>query len=105
MEQTMKILTANRLLDGEVVWLGSKNTWVSDVNFASILESDEELEMALSFAEIAVSDRQIIEPYAVDVENTNGNIEPKSVKEKIRTKGPTTRLDLGKQAEPSALVA
>ena len=101
----MKIITANRLLDGEVVWLGSKKLWVSNVNEANVLNSDEELENALSVAENAVSDRKIIEPYAVDVKNIDGDIEPLSVKEKIRTKGPTTRLDLGKQAEVNALEA
>ena len=101
----MKIITANGLVDGEVVWLGSQKSWVVNINQAELLESNEDTEKAMKIAEGAVVERQIVEPYLVDVESIDGSIVPKSVKEKIRAKGPTIRLDLGKQAETSAFVA
>ena len=101
----MKIITANGLLDGGVVWLGTQNNWVTNIDHAKILKSDTDAEKAMKIAEYAVDNRQIVEPYVVEVDSTDGMIVPKSVKEKIRSKGPTTRLDLGKQSEANTLAA
>ena len=40
----------------------------------------------------------VVEPYAVAVEERNGHIAPKALREAIRAAGPTIRRDLGKQA-------
>jgi hypothetical protein len=46
----------------------------------------------------------IVEPYAVVVELRNGHFAPKALREMIRARGPTVRLDLGKQAQGQAPV-
>ena len=98
----MKLITANRLIDGEVVWFSNQNSWVNDLNKAKVIENAEELARALQMAEEAVADQQILEPYAVDVQRVNDRIEPISMKEKIRAHGPSIQLDFGQQIGLSA---
>jgi hypothetical protein len=40
----------------------------------------------------------VVDPYAMAVEERNGHIAPKALREAIRAAGPTIRRDLGKQA-------
>ena len=44
----------------------------------------------------------VVEPYAVAVEERNGHVAPKALREAIRAAGPTVRRDLGKQAQGHA---
>ena len=101
----MKLITANRLIDGEVVWFSNQNSWVNDLNKAKVIENAEELAKAFQVAEEAVADQQIIEPYAVNVQRVDGIIKPTSMKEKIRAHGPSIQLDFGQQTGPSAFAA
>ena len=93
-----KIVTANRLEDGEVVWLGTGGQWVETVEAAHLLDDKDAVTRALAFAASAVTDRVIVEPYEIDVSLEDGAIVPVKLREKIRAKGPTIRADLGKQA-------
>lgn len=101
----MKIITANLLLEGDVVWLGAGNIWVGSVQAAKIFSSQEELGSALKVAEASVVRREVVEPYALEVTQVNGVITPTTIKERIRTQGPTIRRDLGKQSEKLNQVA
>ena len=40
----------------------------------------------------------VVDPYAIVVEERNGHLAPKALREAIRATGPTIRRDLGKQA-------
>ena len=50
-------------------------------------------------ADQAVADCQVIGPYLIDIADDDGAVRPLHYREAIRSKGPTVRLDLGKQAE------
>ncbi|KZL09486.1 hypothetical protein PsAD2_04088 [Pseudovibrio axinellae] len=95
----MKTITANRLVDGDVVWLGRNGDWVEFVEAAWILNSEEEMRAAEEFAKAGEASQYVLGTYAIDLELKDGHLQPTALKERIRAKGPTTRLDLGKQAQ------
>jgi hypothetical protein len=92
-----KVLTANRLLPGEVVYWNSASGWVGELAEAEIL-ADATAEAALSAAAEWVTRREIVAPYLFDVRVEGGRVVPVKVRELIRSRGPTVRQDLGKQA-------
>lgn len=94
----MKALTANRLIDGEVVWLGRSGTWVETLAAARLLETPEAIAEAEAAGAEAEAARLIVEPYLIDLVREEGEIVPVRFREKIRARGPTVRQDLGKQA-------
>lgn len=95
----MKTITANRLVDGEVVWLGHNAEWVEFVEAAWILNSDADLQAAQELARAGEATQHVIGTYEIELELKDGHLQPKALKERIRAEGPTTRLDLGKQAQ------
>ncbi len=103
----MQIITANRLLDGEVVWMGAGNLWVDSVEAAHVFADKADVEDGLSRAELSVASQDVVEVYAVDVLVVDGEVTPRTLKERIRAAGPTFRSDLGKQARelPAARAA
>lgn len=97
------ILLANDLLDGDIVfWTGQDwSRQLKDAALASDAESAEVLEQAM-VAGLAAN--HVVDAALVDVAlNGFGQAVPRHVRERIKTLGPTVRLDLGKQAEPSTL--
>jgi hypothetical protein len=101
----MKILTANRLTDGEAVWLACDHSWVEaicDAQIAIDVATVEKLERA---GKAAFLKNEVVDVNLIDVSLVNGRVEPQRLRERIRAAGPTNRLDLGKQARPAAAVA
>ena len=90
--------TANRLLDGEAVWLGPKGNWVESFELAQAICTEEQLELSAQQAARADADNIVVEPYEIDLACEGGEIFPVKFREKVRATGPTIRLDLGKQA-------
>ncbi len=93
----MKVVTANRLLDGEVVWLGAEETWVGDLSRANVLETKDDLAAAMAAAQRSIADREVVEAYEVDVLLEDGCLTPKRLRERIRAAGPTILPEFGKQ--------
>lgn len=93
----MKILTANRLSDGEVVWY-AHGRWVETIAGAEIAK-DKTAEAALEAAAArGLAENLVVDVAVIDVEIVDGVIHPLRLRERIRAAGPTTRNDLGKQA-------
>lgn len=94
----MKVLTANRLLDGEVVYLAQGDAWAEDLALARVAgDNDAEIELTTAGA-AAVKARLVVGAYLMPVTIEGGRILPESVRERIRAAGPSNRNDLGKQA-------
>lgn len=90
---SLQVLTANRLLDGEVVfWSGER--WVEQ--FASAQRFDAAGPADAVLAEAKTQPTVLIDPYLIAV--TDDGAAPVSFRERIRALGPTDHLDLGKQA-------
>ena len=84
-----KAITANRLDNGLVVFLDADGGWTLDIAEARIV-TDEELDEALAYGQAQHDARIVIEPYAIDVEMTDGVPVPSRLRERIRAeKGPT----------------
>lgn len=97
----MKVIAANRLTDGETVWLGAHESWVEAIDEALSFD-DDLLEDAVAIAQASVARRLVVEPEPVDVTFEDGRTIPVRLRERIRAAGPTVRTDLGKQAAGSA---
>ena len=93
-----KVLTANRLGVGEVVYWNASRGWVGTFDEAEVLP-DDTAERTLAGAAEWIEKREIVAPYLFDVRIEAGKPVPVKVREVIRAKGPTGRLDLGKQAD------
>ena len=92
-------VTANRLLDGEVVYLTVDDTWSETLADAAVADGKDDCATLLARAEPFVAKREILDPYLFEVDTSSGEVIPSSVRERIRMAGPTVRPDLGKQAE------
>ena len=98
----MKVLTANRLSDGEAVWFSKDRKWVETIADAQV-SGDKDTEAALEIAgKAAFANNEVVDVDLIDVELVDGTIRPLRLRERIRAAGPTIRLDLGKQARSAA---
>jgi hypothetical protein len=95
---TLKVVTANRLGDGAVVYLAAAGAWSAWLEDAAAAETPDGEAALLSHAEQAVETRLVVGPYAMAVTRDRGRLRPTSQREVIRARGPSVRPDLGKQA-------
>lgn len=93
------ILLANDLLDGDVVfWTGT--AWSLDPREALVARDDAGATALEQAAKAGLDSQKVVDAYLVDVTlDAAGHGVPKHYREKIKTEGPTTRRDLGKQAD------
>ncbi len=94
----LKVITANRLRQGDVVYLTADGGWSGRLCDGATVETDDQENAALAVAEGAVAERHVIDPYAMAVARVDGEIRPLGQREIIRSLGPSVRPDLGKQA-------
>jgi len=96
----MQAVTANRLEDGFVVYLTPAGHWSE--RLADCALTDEAAAPALLARAVAeVTTARVVGPYLITVEVENGEIRPLGQRERLRTRGPSVRLDLGYQAQES----
>ena len=93
-----KVVIANRLTDGRVVFLASGERWATQVSEAQVAEGDADAEALLAIGTRLQAAQQVIDPELIDVAVESGEVVPTRPREAIRAKGPTNRPDLGKQA-------
>ena len=94
-----QVLTANRLKDGLVVFLGDGNAWTPWIDDASVARSKEEaVRLEAKGAEQAKMNI-VVGPYLIDVVEEGRKLRAAHIREHLRTLGPSVRLDLGKQVE------
>jgi sulfite reductase (NADPH) hemoprotein beta-component len=95
-----QILIASNLTDGEVVFLGPSG-WERDHRRA---RGDHEAIALEALGKRDISANRGVDVYLADVEiGSDGAPTPLHYREKMRVKGPSVRLDLGKQAGEGAL--
>jgi Protein of unknown function (DUF2849) len=96
--QMPDVITANRLTDGVVVFQTADAAWSEDFNRAAIMADPQATADALNRAKRDEAANLVVDAYPVPVEERNGHVAPKALREAIRAAGPTNRRDLGKQA-------
>lgn len=97
-----KVMTANRLRDGEVVFLTRSGQWNERIDEAVLALEPQALAALEVRAEEDVKATLVTGPYLFDAERIDGKIRATHIRERMRTVGPTVRLDLGKQSEGTA---
>lgn len=95
----MKVITANRLLNGDVVWLAENGSWVERITLAKVYDGKDAVAAALAEGLEAEKNQKVVGVYEMDVTVEEGVIIPVRLREKIRATGPTTHPELGKQAQ------
>lgn len=95
--ETYVLISANRLRDGVVVWLDEDNQWVEELQGACGFDS-RRLESAEAAASLAEMLNQVVSPTQHPATIVNGAPVPSDFRELIRSRGPSIRTDLGKQA-------
>ncbi len=98
----MKALTANRLIDGDVVfWKDGR--WVERFAEAQLWEDDDP--HAIEAEGLGKSQGTVVvDVYLIDLVESEGLWAPLSYRERIRALGPSNHLHHGKQAEGGAMV-
>ena len=91
------LICANRLDDGAVVWLDAGHEWVDTLQQAGAFDAQALVPATLA-AEAAVRANQVVAPTPCEAWLVDGLPEPKSLRERLRSRGPSVRSDLGKQA-------
>jgi hypothetical protein len=89
-EGPAKVITANDLRDGLVVFLDADGGWTHDIATARVVEDGADLDSANTYAKAQHDARVVVEPYPIDVEVVGGVPVPVRFREKIRAdRGPT----------------
>ena len=100
----MKVLTANRLIDGEAVWLAPDHSWSETMDAAEIARDKSAEEKLEAIGADSVRRNEVVDVNLIDVDLLDGVIVPSRLRERIRAAGPTNRPDLGKQARPGVAI-
>ncbi|MBC7157634.1 MAG: DUF2849 domain-containing protein [Rhodobacteraceae bacterium] len=91
-----KVITANALVSGEVVYLTADDRWSPDLSEAEVLE--DEAHAALREIEAAARAAEVVGVYLFEVRHGPRGPEPVHFREAFRATGPSNRFH-GKQAE------
>ncbi|MDE2384995.1 MAG: DUF2849 domain-containing protein [Alphaproteobacteria bacterium] len=95
-------MTANRLGDGLVVFLNRAGNWSEKIDEATLALEPQAAAALEALAAQDVKANYVTGTYLFDAERVDGRIKASHIRERIRTLGPTIRVDLGKQAEGKA---
>ncbi len=92
-----QIISANDLYVGDVVYMNSGGGWTRKLAEAAIAHDAGDAEKLLQRA--VPQQGKVVGPYLADVAlDDDGRPFPTHFREKFRTRGPSIRPDLGKQA-------
>ena len=93
---TPKVITANRLLEGDAVWLTPSGDWSPDIREAELIEDEAHAELRLLEAQAQA--HLIAGAYLADAKPGADGPQPTHFREAFRTRGPSNYAH-GKQAE------
>ena len=82
------VISANRLRDGRVVWLGADGAWPEDLAQAAVL-AGAAVDAGLAAAALAEAAQHVVGAYLVEVARAPGGPVPLRAREKFRAGGPT----------------
>ncbi len=92
---SLKILTANHLVGGQVVFLNDDREWSSDICNAHLAGTEDEAAAIDAIGKLGEAHAIIVGPYLIEVKlDEAGNITPVRLRERLRLNGPSIRPDL-----------
>jgi hypothetical protein len=92
-----RIVSANDLMIGDVVYLTAAGRWTRDLAQAAVATDAEAAEALLARA--AAQQSVVVDPYLAEVALDGDAPRPLHYREAFRARGPSHRPDLGRQAE------
>ena len=92
-----RIISANDLLIGDVIYLTAAGDWTRDLAEAAVARDDAAAQALLTQAE--AQPHRAVGPYLAPVALDGPTPRPLHYREVFRTRGPSNRPDLGRQAE------
>lgn len=95
---TPKVITANALLEGDVVYFTANDGWSREMCQAEVLEDQAHAELRL--IEASRQQAEIVGAYLADVKAGDNGPEPTHFREDFRRTGPSNYFH-GRQAEAS----
>ena len=97
-----QVMTANRLRDGDAVFLTRAGVWSEKIDDAALAVEPQAAAALEARAAEDVKATLITGEYLIKAERVDGKIRAIEIRERMRTLGPTVRQDLGKQADGTA---
>ncbi|MFC4624670.1 DUF2849 domain-containing protein [Daeguia caeni] len=85
----VKVLTANRLIDGQAVWLGADGKWLETIEGALVARHAEAVAALEEAGKRAARDNLVVDVNVIDVEERAEGLYPIRLRERIRLSGPT----------------
>ncbi|MDB4961976.1 MAG: nitrite reductase [Myxococcales bacterium] len=85
------IVTGNFTDDGAVAWRRADGTWSRAIAEAGLL-ADEASAKAIAARAVAAEQREICDPYGIEVFAEGTTIDPLTARQRIRANGPTTPI-------------
>ncbi len=101
-EEKGQVMTANRLRDGDVVFLTRSGAWSEKIDDAVLAQEPQALAALETRAADDVKRNVVTGQYLFEATRIGGKIRADHIRERIRTLGPSVRTDLGKQADGTA---
>lgn len=92
-----EILTGNELTSGATVYLSAGGAWVEGLHLARLFAKEDAAERDSALAATKATGR-VISLEIEEVDEVDGQIVPKRLRERIRAAGPTAPLTLHGQA-------
>jgi len=93
----LKVVTANLLRGGNVVFLSANGRWSEEIGAARVADSDEAVQALEAQARVSEEETEVVGPYLIEVSRGADGLQPVRYREWLRTRGPSVRLDLGYQ--------
>jgi hypothetical protein len=93
---TPKVVTANALLEGDVVYLAADDRWVRDHTEAELIDDEAHAQLRLLAAQ--GREAEVVGPYLADAVAGPDGPEPVHFREAFRTRGPSN-YPHGRQAQ------
>ena len=95
MPGTAKVMTANRLREGHVVYMDTEGDWSASLGDAACAADDAASDALGAQAAQAVRAGRVVGPYLIDVVEVDGAIQPIGTREIIRAAGGPTVIPPG----------
>lgn len=95
-------LTASRLVDGIVVFVGAEGGWTERLDRARLFDSKEDTAAGLDAAKQDEAGNLVVDIYAIDISTKGGGPVPTKLREAIRARGPTVHPAFSKPGSTPA---
>jgi hypothetical protein len=100
-EDGLSVVTANRLLDGRIVWLDLQGAWQLSIRNAATFPNDSMPERLATQTARAAAD-EVVGVYGVQVVLSSSGPEPLTTRERIRAFGPSVHETFTPAWQPPA---